>query len=200
MCCFLSHNVYGGRLVCGTEKVARQGGSPDHVNAEVSNFVRTITKKPCVFYATYFHEERSDDSYINRKEADSIVSHVMLLRCFSVPLSSVCVISGYSAQVQLIRELLRDNSLEEVKVVTIDSFQGNECDVVLLSFVRDLSNCHTTYPLNFLHDTNRVNVMLSRGKVCLLAFGNPVLLSASAILRSLVRYSRTSESGWLYVG
>jgi hypothetical protein len=59
-----------------------------------------------------------------------------------------------------------------VHVATIDDFQGQERDVVLISTVRN----NTSNSLGFLKIRNRVNVLLSRAKHGMYIFGNQNLL------------------------
>ena len=62
----------------------------------------------------------------------------------------------------LARMLLR------VKVLTVDSFQGSETDIIILSFVR--SNAKNN--VGFLSVFSRINVALTRAKHNLLCIGN----------------------------
>ena len=54
-----------------------------------------------------------------------------------------------------------------LRVMTVDSFQGSECDVVILSFVR--SNARGS--VGFLEDFQRLNVALTRAKHLLVCVG-----------------------------
>ena len=47
---------------------------------------------------------------------------------------------------------------------TVDSFQGSEADVVVVSFVRNNNHSSVQSALGFLSDTRRMNVLLSRAK------------------------------------
>lgn len=79
------------------------------------------------------------------------------------------IISFYKGQVNLINDKLQDNFthdvLENISCNTVDSFQGKEFDIVILSGVR--SNSHSTpeKSLGFIHHSaSRINVALSRAK------------------------------------
>ena len=51
--------------------------------------------------------------------------------------ATVMVISPYRAQVDLIRNLIEEEKLSlTIRVDTVDSFQGQEADVVIVSLVR----------------------------------------------------------------
>jgi serine/threonine protein kinase len=84
---------------------------------------------------------------------------------------SVAVISPYAAQQRLLEQRLkrRMRSWEglDIKVGTVDSFQGREADVVFLSLVRTGSAEH-----RFVADARRFNVALSRAKRLLVIVGD----------------------------
>ena len=56
--------------------------------------------------------------------------------------------------------------------MTVDSSQGKEKDIVILSCVRSGDN------IGFLDDMNRVNVMITRSKNALYVFGNLTQLAS----------------------
>jgi hypothetical protein len=63
---------------------------------------------------------------------------------------------------------LTEEDAEDIRVMTVDSFQGSECDCVILSFVRS-NECHD---IGFIKDPRRLNVALTRAKFLLLAVGD----------------------------
>jgi hypothetical protein len=62
-----------------------------------------------------------------------------------------------------------------LRIATVDNFQGEEADVVILSTVRNNSQ----RKVGFLSESNRVNVALSRARKGLYILGNAALLSTS---------------------
>ncbi|KAG0635516.1 hypothetical protein HOY80DRAFT_1011825 [Tuber brumale] len=66
------------------------------------------------------------------------------------------------------REVNKGNLLNEVRVATVDNFQGEEAKVVVISLVRsnDAGKC------GFLRTSNRINVLLSRAQHGMYIFGN----------------------------
>lgn len=84
----------------------------------------------------------------------------------------VGVIAMYAEQVTAIRQRVANSSLdrrwrEQVKIGTVDSYQGKENSIVLVSLVRD----NPRGAIGFLRKENRVNVALSRAKERLVIFG-----------------------------
>jgi superfamily I DNA and/or RNA helicase len=77
----------------------------------------------------------------------------------------IVLITPYKAQMTKFRE----KSLEfprHIEVITVDSAQGKEKDIVLISCVRSGGT------IGFLKDEHRLNVMLTRAKRALYIFGN----------------------------
>ncbi len=82
----------------------------------------------------------------------------------------IVVITPYKRQMNKFRE----RSLEfprHIEVVTVDSAQGKEKDIVLISCVRSGGT------IGFLSDQHRLNVMLTRARRALYIFGNLSLLA-----------------------
>ena len=82
----------------------------------------------------------------------------------------VRVITFYSAQVETLKRMLRKENdgrgMSNVVVSTVDSSQGCEADIIILSFVRTSKNG------GFLNDDRRMNVALTRAKYKLICLGN----------------------------
>ena len=117
-------------------------------------------------------------SFVNLDEATMIVSFAQYLAQNEIEPSHITILSFYSAQVELITSLLRRNvwfqthypNQEWTQVVrTVDGFQGEQNDVVLLSVVR---SCPERPNAGFVENENRAVVALSRAKRGLYVFGN----------------------------
>ena len=80
----------------------------------------------------------------------------------------VRIITFYKAQVDLISASLEANGLAGISVSTVDSSQGSEADLVIISFVRT----GNTGTIGFLSDDRRLNVALTRAKHKLICVGN----------------------------
>eukprot|EP00966_Prymnesium_polylepis_P246893 5709360-Prymnesium_polylepis.1 len=65
---------------------------------------------------------------------------------------------------------------ERVRVATIDNYQGEEADVVVISLVRS----NAAGAIGFLHEPQRVNVLLSRARHGMIIIGNPETFTKSA--------------------
>ena len=67
-----------------------------------------------------------------------------------------------------IKKVLDSKNLKNVKVQTVDNYQGEENEIVILSLVRS----NNQGSIGFVKLDNRINVALSRARVALYVFGN----------------------------
>eukprot|EP00977_Amphora_coffeiformis_P013501 scaffold3571_cov176-Amphora_coffeaeformis.AAC.17 len=112
----------------------------------------------------------SKSSY-NRKEADVVVQllNEMRNRFVGCPWESedyLRVITFYKEQASLIHSHLKRAGFQKVSVGTVDSTQGCEADLVILSFVKGSESA------GFLKDDRRINVALTRARHQLICVGN----------------------------
>jgi hypothetical protein len=95
---------------------------------------------------------------------------------------SVAVITPYREQRRLLCRVLKDMSgddkvLEKVAVETVDSFQGRQVDIVILSCVRAGSGGGG---LGFVTDVRRMNVAITRARRALWVLGSATALRAGS--------------------
>ena len=125
------------------------------------------SEKPVVFVSTgqiSFNETKTESgSYINKRNADIIESIITKFKEAGVLPGQISVISSYKGQ----KELLC-NRLKFCAVGTVDSFQGDESDVVLFDITRDNSFGR----IGFLNNPKRLNVAVSRARKKLVIVGN----------------------------
>ncbi|KRE78290.1 TM0106 family RecB-like putative nuclease [Arthrobacter sp. Soil763] len=77
--------------------------------------------------------------------------------------SDLLVVAAYNAQVNLVRDALDDAGLAEVRVGTVDKFQGQEAAVVIVSMACS-AVAEAPRGMEFLLSRNRINVAISRGQ------------------------------------
>ncbi|HTU70752.1 MAG TPA: TM0106 family RecB-like putative nuclease [Candidatus Baltobacteraceae bacterium] len=90
--------------------------------------------------------------------------------------ADLIIVSPYNAQRKRIRHRLEEAGLGEIRVGTVDKFQGQEAAVVLYSMA---TSNEATLPrdLEFLFERNRLNVAISRAQCLSILVCSPALLS-----------------------
>ena len=101
------------------------------------------------------------------------------------------IISPYKGQVRILRTLLRRDEFFKpyrslISVNTVDGFQGQERDIILVSMVRSNEEGR----IGFLHDLRRMNVAITRARMKLILVGDSRTLCRTAFYRRLYEYVR----------
>lgn len=143
---FSSEYFYSGKLK-----------TPNHLNDSGDHVAYFDTA------GTGFEEKSGEDgtSRINEGELD-IIEKLMVLQ--GLQPEKTAFISPYSGQVALAKDRLDS----KMRISTIDSFQGQESEVVIISLVR--SNAEAE--IGFLKDYRRMNVAITRAKERLIVIGD----------------------------
>ncbi|KAG0563369.1 hypothetical protein KC19_8G025200 [Ceratodon purpureus] len=98
---------------------------------------------------------------MNEGEARVAVAHTKRIIEAGVSPGDIGIITPYSAQVGLLRELrLEDKNLTDVEISTVDGFQGREKEAIIISMVRS----NDTHEVGFLNDNRRMNVAVTRAR------------------------------------
>lgn len=150
----------------------------------------------CEFYETTPSPEETvllADSKSNPHEVELVVKHLEDLFARGVHASQVTVLAPYSAQVALLHSTIRSHrfiapstgtstsssgkkntdtetviNADEIELGTVDSMQGREKDVVVLSLVRS----NAEQQVGFLAQKKRLNVAITRAKRQLVVIGD----------------------------
>lgn len=101
----------------------------------------------------------------------------------------VGIISPYKVQTQYIRQQIKKREefrpfRSVISVNTVDGFQGQERDIIMISLVRSNDNGQ----IGFLNDLRRMNVAMTRARMKLIIFGDKATLSHHAFYRKLIEY------------
>ena len=134
-------------------------------------------------------------SRVNRQEAELLVEQ---LRSYIQKISKERVleenidfglISPYKAQVQYIRKLIKQDAFFKplrrlITIHTVDGFQGQERDVILISLVR----ANEDGKIGFLNDLRRMNVAITRARMKLMILGDASTLTRHAFYNELYNY------------
>ena len=99
------------------------------------------------------------------------------------------VISPYKAQVQYLRQLIKKDAFFKpfrpfITINTVDGFQGQERDVILISLVR----ANEDGQIGFLNDLRRMNVAITRARMKLIILGDASTLTKHPFYKKLFDY------------
>ena len=101
----------------------------------------------------------------------------------------VGIISPYRAQVQYLRRLLKKREFFKpyrslISVNTVDGFQGQERDIILISLVR----ANDEGQIGFLRDLRRMNVAITRARMKLIILGDASTMTRHPFYKKLFEY------------
>ncbi|WP_293946519.1 MULTISPECIES: AAA domain-containing protein [unclassified Sphingobacterium] len=165
----------------------------------VAHWTITNDSEPIVYIDTAgagFEEEESDGAICNVGEASFLKSHLKtsigswVESCPIEKCPSIGIIAPYRKQVSLLKEMLeQDQELQpyaaSIKVQTIDSFQGQEKDIIYISLTRS----NNEQQIGFLSDVRRMNVAMTRAKKKLVVIGDSATISIHPFYQKFIAYA-----------
>ncbi|KAF9267418.1 hypothetical protein L218DRAFT_984944 [Marasmius fiardii PR-910] len=187
--CLPSKIFYEGRLQDGPD-MGSKTARPWHSNHRFGTYR---------FFNVKGVEEKSGQSMKNRSECHLAVALFSRLRKEYASFNfshRIGVVSMYRAQVLEIREAFYQrfgrDIVEEVDFHTVDGFQGQEKDVIILSCVRAGPGVTS---VGFLADVRRMNVAITRARSSLFILGNaPTLERSNEVWRNIVQDARSRNT------
>lgn len=107
----------------------------------------------------------------------------------------VGLISPYKGQVRLLRQLVKRDSYWKpfrhlITINTVDGFQGQERDIIVISLVRS----NNQGQVGFLRDLRRMNVAITRARMKLILIGHQATLCSHPFYRRLQKYTEKVEN------
>lgn len=167
-----------GNLIQDHASVTNKGNRPD---------VEGMGGINSFFFSHQWPETRDDQmSCVNIEEADMIAGFVEYLVYNGIDTEDITILTFYNGQrKRILGTLRRSVSLDsrQFNVVTVDSYQGEENKVVILSLVRS----NDKKQIGFLGVDNRVCVALSRAQCGFYLFGNGMLLYGSKTWEKVIK-------------
>lgn len=157
-----------------------------------------------------FDEKQEGTSTANPEEAAFLFKHLRKLigeskdHYTSENFPTIAIISPYKEQIRIMNQLLLDSPelleyRDKISVNTIDSFQGQERDVVYISLTRSNADGE----IGFLNDTRRMNVAMTRARKKLVVIGDSSTLAYSSFYADMISYAEQLngyQSVWDYTG
>lgn len=181
-------------------------------HASVADHLLHPADMPLAFVDTAgcgFDEKTEGTSTTNPEEAMFLFKHLTQLVTELAPhyqpdnFPTIAVISPYKQQIYLLKEQLQHSPflqpyLNRISVNTIDSFQGQERDIVYISMTRS----NTESKIGFLSDVRRMNVAMTRARKKLVVIGDSGTLSQLPFYADFITYAEQRDaykSAWEFV-
>ena len=149
-----------------------------------------------------FKEEFVGESYGRINKAEGLLTMHVLQQYFERigkqrlldERIDVGIISPYRAQVQYLRRLLTKREYfkpfrRQISVNTVDGFQGQERDVIVISLVRS----NDEGQIGFLRDLRRMNVAITRARMKVIILGNRQTMTRHPFYRQLWQYCKKQQ-------
>jgi ATP-dependent RNA/DNA helicase IGHMBP2 len=192
---FSSGEFYGGKL---------------KAHASVAHTLLFPGDMPISFVDTAgcgFDEQQEGTSLANPEEAAFLFKHLnRLVSGLNNPgnFPTIAIIAPYKEQIRVLQEQLTNHPdllaySNYISINTVDSFQGQERDVVYISMTRS----NTEGEIGFLSDIRRMNVALTRAQKKLVVIGDSSTLTRLPFYADFIDYTErlnTYESAWTYAG
>ncbi|KAJ4786836.1 P-loop containing nucleoside triphosphate hydrolases superfamily protein [Rhynchospora pubera] len=154
---------------------------------------------PVLFVGIQGCDERegNNPSWFNRIEASKVVEIIRKIKKTDcITSADIGVITPYRQQVLKLKKALELLEMEDVKVGSVEQFQGQEREIIIISTVRSTvkhNEIDRVYQLGFLSNHRRFNVAITRARSLLVIVGNPHIISKDRHWDKLLRYC--SENG-----
>jgi hypothetical protein len=162
---FANNEFYKGRICNGVSEEQRQSpGTP-------------FSRSAILFQNVPGEEVAEGTSYRNANEACAVVDLYERLRAAHIADADIGIITPYNAQVRYLKQRLSETQHPDLKIASVDSFQGGERKYILFSCVRTNERS-----IGFLRDPRRLNVAVTRAQ-----FGLAIVGCRSALVKDRAR-------------
>ncbi|GAB2217620.1 hypothetical protein Droror1_Dr00000820 [Drosera rotundifolia] len=154
---------------------------------------------PVLFFGIQGCDERegNNPSWFNRIEASKVVEMVKKLTARNISETDIGIITPYRQQVLKIRKALESLDMTEIKIGSVEQFQGQEKQVIIISTVRSTikhNKFDRTFCLGFLSNPRRFNVAITRAKSLLIIIANPHIICKDRNWEKLLWYCADNSS------
>ncbi|XP_055527245.1 uncharacterized protein LOC129719854 isoform X2 [Wyeomyia smithii] len=126
------------------------------------------------------NQTQSEHQIYNDDEIQFVLSLLSEIMKFCERHTSIAIITPYTRHKREIEKYLHTKRITQVSVLSIDSVQGQEYDVVIISLARSTG-------MGFLDSPQRLNVALTRARKCLILCGNFADLQGTNMWSALLK-------------
>ncbi len=134
-------------------------------------------------------------SKTNPEEASILLKHFE--NCNYSKGYSIGIVSPYKEQIKELRSIFPVSN--NISINTVDSFQGQERDIIYISLVRS----NDSGEIGFLKDYRRMNVAMTRARKRLVIFGDSATIGQDKFYAAMLDYFEKHEayrSAWEFIG
>ncbi|KAJ9700394.1 hypothetical protein PVL29_005951 [Vitis rotundifolia] len=155
---------------------------------------------PVLFIGVQGYDERegSNPSWFNRTEASKVVEIIKKLTISQdLREEDIGVITPYRQQVLKLKKALEGVDMPAIKVGSVEQFQGQEREVIIISTVRSTikhNEFDKNHCLGFLSNPRRFNVAITRAKSLLIIIGNPHIISKDLYWNKILWHCSDNDS------
>jgi uncharacterized protein len=174
ICNFISDAVYNGRLKahpdCARQQLLLHGSAHPALKRHGMSILK-MTHQGC-------SQSSEEEALAIRDLIDTLIGTEFVDRDGNVGvigLKNILAVAPYNAQVNLLRAHLPDGT----KIGTVDKFQGQEAEVVIVSLATS-TPADLPRHVDFFYSKNRLNVAISRARTLAIVLMNPRLLELDA--------------------
>lgn len=198
--------IYNGKLKCGTETIRQRELKVGDLTKlakyrapDTQSWIEeALDPKRKVVFLNYDKcdeiQEISRNGNITNPGELTVVQQCVdgMLEC-GVRAEDIGVMTLYRAQLQLLKENLRQQRHNGLEILTADQFQGRDKECIVISLVR--SNLQQN-PGSLLKELRRVNVAMTRAKSKLILIGSKKTISFVPEIEKFV--ALLQRRGWIY--
>ncbi|CAL1285236.1 unnamed protein product [Larinioides sclopetarius] len=151
----------------------------NHESVKEFGNIKGVAKNVFFVNHSYYELQENDSkSKVNVHEATFILKFCSYLILQGYKPSQITILTTYSGQLFAFKKSHLKHDLQGVRFTVVDNYQGEENDIILISFVRS----NEEGQIGFLKVSNRVCVALSRARKGLYCIGNFGLLAEKSNL------------------
>ncbi|XP_039484922.1 probable RNA helicase armi [Drosophila santomea] len=183
------------------------------VSEKDSRESRLLSTLRCVFepekdmplaHGTFFYgitgenrQENDSPSWYNPQEVKEVFLMTIALYRANVTADQIGILTPYMKQVKMLRNMFIGTDVVMPKIGSVEEFQGQERDIMLISTVRSsesILRMDARLSLGFVRCSKRMNVAISRARAMMIIFGNPHLLAVDECWRQLILFCANNNA------
>lgn len=156
---------------------------------------------PIIFFAVRGEEMKTQNGSVYNKQEVAAVTDCTKklvhakLDGRNIKPKDIGIITPFRQQTIMIEQNLNKHKLNDIVVGTVETFQGQEREIILLSTVRSkVFHTNGENHIGFLSNPKRFNVALTRAKSLLIIIGNPVILCKDKNWKVLWQYYNNNNA------